>query len=303
MRKPALCRYCTGRALSLALASIMLLCMMVVGTSAASYPDVDENDNVYINVSLPANKNLDSNFTGDLSVVFEKGSAVVVIFNDTTEADEEEEPEVGGVEIKSFDPYTGKVEVYGADDVPPVQVISYLKSKGYTNVTVTAGATPKYNFTMPDGTKAEELEVDPTQVFKVSLGTTKTATAKGVTFTITNFTEQYVNATDGYTVEVVVTGALEGTTAATGTVTATTTGTAATLGTAATKTGVTPSANFGTYAAGKVVIGTTDNGATTGIFLLSCPPRKARLPYGHDPWRSCQAYHPGPGFARYFRPK
>lgn len=189
MRKPALCRYCTGRALSLALASIMLLCMMVVGASAASYPDVDENDNVYINVSLPANKNLDSNFTGDLSVVFEKGSAVVVIFNDTTEADEEEEPEVGGVEIKSFDPYTGKVEVYGADDVPPVQVISYLKSKGYTSVTVTAGATPKYNFTMPDGTKAEELEVDPTQVFKVSLGTTKTATAKGVTFTITNFTE------------------------------------------------------------------------------------------------------------------
>ncbi len=34
------------RALSLALASVMLLGMMVVGTSAASYPDVDENDNV-----------------------------------------------------------------------------------------------------------------------------------------------------------------------------------------------------------------------------------------------------------------
>ena len=127
MRKPALCRYCTGRALSLALASIMLLCMMVVGTSAASYPDVDENDNVYINVSLPANKNLDSNFTGDLSVVFEKGSAVVVIFNDTTEADEEEEPEVGGVEIKSFDPYTGKVEVYGLHQL-------HLHCRGYPEV-------------------------------------------------------------------------------------------------------------------------------------------------------------------------
>ena len=34
------------RALSLALASVMLLGMMVVGTSAASYPDVDDNDNV-----------------------------------------------------------------------------------------------------------------------------------------------------------------------------------------------------------------------------------------------------------------
>ena len=34
------------RALSLALASVMLLGMMVVGTSAASYPDVDEKDNV-----------------------------------------------------------------------------------------------------------------------------------------------------------------------------------------------------------------------------------------------------------------
>ena len=34
------------RALSLALASVMLLGMMVVGTSAASYPDVDSNDNV-----------------------------------------------------------------------------------------------------------------------------------------------------------------------------------------------------------------------------------------------------------------
>ena len=34
------------RALSLALASVMLLGMMVVGTSAASYPDVDENDNI-----------------------------------------------------------------------------------------------------------------------------------------------------------------------------------------------------------------------------------------------------------------
>ena len=34
------------RALSLALASVMLLGMMVVATSAASYPDIDENDNV-----------------------------------------------------------------------------------------------------------------------------------------------------------------------------------------------------------------------------------------------------------------
>ena len=34
------------RALSLALASVMLLGMMVVGASAASYPDVDDNDNV-----------------------------------------------------------------------------------------------------------------------------------------------------------------------------------------------------------------------------------------------------------------
>ena len=34
------------RALSLALASVMLLGMMVVGSSAASYPDVDDNDNV-----------------------------------------------------------------------------------------------------------------------------------------------------------------------------------------------------------------------------------------------------------------
>ncbi len=34
------------RALSLTLASVMLLGMMVVGAGAASYPDVDENDNV-----------------------------------------------------------------------------------------------------------------------------------------------------------------------------------------------------------------------------------------------------------------
>ena len=34
------------RALSLALASVMLLGMMVVGSSAASYPDIDDNDNV-----------------------------------------------------------------------------------------------------------------------------------------------------------------------------------------------------------------------------------------------------------------
>ena len=34
------------RALSLALASVMLLGMMVVGTSAASYPDVDSKDNL-----------------------------------------------------------------------------------------------------------------------------------------------------------------------------------------------------------------------------------------------------------------
>ena len=34
------------RALSLTLASVMLLGMMVVGSSAASYPDVDENDNI-----------------------------------------------------------------------------------------------------------------------------------------------------------------------------------------------------------------------------------------------------------------
>ena len=34
------------RALSLALSSVMLLGMMVVGTSAASYPDVDAQDNL-----------------------------------------------------------------------------------------------------------------------------------------------------------------------------------------------------------------------------------------------------------------
>ena len=34
------------RALSLALASVMLLGMMVVGAGAASYPDVDETHNV-----------------------------------------------------------------------------------------------------------------------------------------------------------------------------------------------------------------------------------------------------------------
>ena len=34
------------RALSLALASVMLMGMMVVGTSAASFPDVDDNDNI-----------------------------------------------------------------------------------------------------------------------------------------------------------------------------------------------------------------------------------------------------------------
>ena len=34
------------RALSLALASVMLLGMMVVGTSAASYKDVDSKDNL-----------------------------------------------------------------------------------------------------------------------------------------------------------------------------------------------------------------------------------------------------------------
>ena len=34
------------RALSLALASVMLMGMMVVGSSAASYPDVDDQDHV-----------------------------------------------------------------------------------------------------------------------------------------------------------------------------------------------------------------------------------------------------------------
>ena len=34
------------RALRLALASVMLMGMMVVGTSAASFPDVDSNDNI-----------------------------------------------------------------------------------------------------------------------------------------------------------------------------------------------------------------------------------------------------------------
>ena len=34
------------RALSLTLASVMLLGMMVIGTSAASYPDVDKDNNV-----------------------------------------------------------------------------------------------------------------------------------------------------------------------------------------------------------------------------------------------------------------
>lgn len=36
-------------------------------------------------------RNLDSNFTGDLSVVFERGSAVVIIFNDTTDVEEDDD--------------------------------------------------------------------------------------------------------------------------------------------------------------------------------------------------------------------
>ena len=177
MRKPALCRYCTGRALSLALASIMLLCMMVVGTSAASYPDVDENDNVYINVSLPANKNLDSNFTGDLSVVFEKGSAVVIIFNDTTDVEDDGDDEVGGPakivgndEIDVTDPTAPELEVY----VYGGATVANSAVKKYLETTFGGTATQKnglWSFGVEDDSY-EGVKITQTQVWKVAMDST-----------------------------------------------------------------------------------------------------------------------------------
>ena len=212
-------------------------------------------------------RDLDSNFTGDLSVVFEKGSATVIIFNDTTDVEGEEEPEdPTGFEIKSFDPYTGDVEVYGADALTPAQVISYLKSKGFTNVKYNSG-DDTYNYTTPDGADIENLGVTVTQVFKVSLGTTKTASKDGVTFTITDFKDQYVSAATGYTLTITVTGTQGGSTTLTATVAGTNSATFATATASGSPTNMgTPGTNDGTIKT------TTTSGAVSGTYTMVVKP-------------------------------
>lgn len=62
----------------------------VVCLSDGKGNDFDDVDDSYAGYSglERAIRNLDSNFAGDLSAIFDKGSAVVIIFNDTTDAEE-----------------------------------------------------------------------------------------------------------------------------------------------------------------------------------------------------------------------
>ena len=120
-------------------------------------------------------KNLDSNFTGDLSVVFEKGSAVVVIFNDTTLADEEEEPAgdatiVGNANINTANPddVTLEVYVYGGTSVGNSAVKKYLEETYGGTATQKNG---RWSFGTTDNSY-EGVTVSQTQVWKVTMAST-----------------------------------------------------------------------------------------------------------------------------------
>ena len=105
-----------------------------------AFDDVDDSFTGYRGLEN-AIRNLDSNFTGDLSVVFDKGSAVVIIFNDTTDA-EEEDDDVGPAKIVSDDGVdttdpaapTLNVNVYGGASVSNAAIKKYLEE--------TFGGTP-----------------------------------------------------------------------------------------------------------------------------------------------------------------
>ena len=114
-------------------------------------------------------KNLDSNFTGDLSVVFEKGSAVVVIFNDTTLA-EDDDDELSDAEIVGHNQGGAnalEIYVYGGSTLTSKEIGAYLEKQGYTEVS-SDGA--KWTYTDKAGyTTYKEVTVTVSQVWKVAM--------------------------------------------------------------------------------------------------------------------------------------
>ena len=137
-----------------------------------AFDDVDDSFTGYAGLER-AIRNLDSNFTGDLSVVFEKGSAVVIIFNDTTDVEEEDDDdgpdgaEVVGYEMTALDAM--RIDVYGASTLNPADTLKYLRSIGAKDISVSSA---KWNFTL-DGVPYSGVTITYQQVYKT--GTVKLA--------------------------------------------------------------------------------------------------------------------------------
>ena len=142
-----------------------------------AFDDVDDSFTGYRGLEN-AIRNLDSNFTGDLSVVFDKGSAVVIIFNDTTDAEDGDDDEVvgpakivGDEGIDTTDPTapTLDINVYGSASVSNAAVKKYLEE-------TFGGAATQKNGLWSFGTEDDSYEgVAITQVQVYKTGTVKLA--------------------------------------------------------------------------------------------------------------------------------
>ena len=141
-----------------------------------AFDDVDDSFTGYAGLER-AIRNLDSNFTGDLSVVFEKGSAVVIIFNDTTDVEDDGDGEVGGPakivgndEIDVTDPTAPELEVY----VYGGATVANSAVKKYLETTFGGTATQKnglWSFGVEDDSY-EGVKITQTQVWKVAMYST-----------------------------------------------------------------------------------------------------------------------------------
>ena len=150
--------------------------------------------------------------------MFDKGSAVVIIFNDTTDAEAEEDNDgPSDVEIVGHN-QTGanalEIYVYGGSTLTNKEIGAYLEKQGYTDVS-SDGA--KWTYADKDAfTTYKEVVVTVSQVWKVAMastwqdaasnGTDKTlitaATIDGATIKVGNTV--YVKASDTVDLKVTV---------------------------------------------------------------------------------------------------
>ncbi|MDT9121039.1 hypothetical protein RSW84_26730, partial [Escherichia coli] len=71
------------------------------------------------------------------------------------------------IEVKSFNPATGAMELYGGDSLTPEEIAAYLKKEGYTDISYD-GVNDEWSYKKGIATYAG-VTITVTEVFKLTV--------------------------------------------------------------------------------------------------------------------------------------